>query len=159
MLEGLSLSAGGFAFVCCGISVMWFILFCMFPVTRSRMKLRLVHIARAMVVVGLLPFLFFEIARVLEAMVVMGEYWKPMKSMSTIIAPAIVIGGGIWLMVWIQWFWISAVWIGWKVKARWYEMVLVTIASFLGFVLGGGAIALATLVSKGIDALALWAGI
>jgi len=131
----------------------------MFPVTRSRMKLRLVHIARAMVVAGLLPFLFFEIARVLEAMVVIGEYWKPMRSMSTVIAPAIVIGGGILLMVWNQWFWISAVWIGWKVKARWYEMVLVTIASFLGLVFGGGAIALATLVSKGIDALALWAGI
>jgi hypothetical protein len=159
VFQDMSSEAGSFGSVISGISVMWLILFCIFADTRKRTKLRLVHVARATVVAGLLPILFFEIGRILDAMVFVGEYWKPMSGMSTVIAPVIIVGGGIWLMIWIQWFWISAVWIGWKVKARWYEMVLVVLASFMGLVIGGGLIGLGTVISKGIDVLARWAGL
>ncbi len=150
--------AGMFAMACASISATWFLLFCMFPVTRARMKLRMVHVARAMVVVGLLPFLIFELARFAAAAIYVGEYWAPLANVEMVINLVILLLI-VWMFVWVQWFWISAVWIGWKVKARWFEMILVTTASFLGIVSTGIIHSILLHIGEAINAIATWAGI
>ena len=156
--DGVSSIGGMIAVICMGISMMWFVLFCMFPTTRARTKLRMVHVVRAMVVAGLLPFVIFEFARMAEALIYAGEYWAPLGNAERVLASVFVIVG-FWVFIWMQWFWISAVWIGWKVKARWFEMIPVAMASFFGIVFAG-VIRLILLVFGGaIDAIAAWAGI
>ena len=154
----ISAAVGMFAAVCMGISAMWFVLFCMFPTTRARTKLRMVHVVRAMVVAGLLPFVVFELARVAEAAIYAGEYWAPLSN-AQMLLESIFIFIVVWMFIWVQWFWISAVWIGWKVKARWFEMILVTMASFFGVVLSAVLILVFRLIGAVMHSVAGWVGI
>lgn len=156
--DELALGAGMFGVLCLGISIMWFVLFSAFPTTRKRSKLRMVHVLRAMVVGGLLPLVAFEIGRMLDLLVFVGEYWAPMSNIDSTIA-GIAGSAVIVMLVWIQWFWISGVRIGWKVKANWFEMLLVMLASFFGLVFAGGIIALLRIIGSGIAIAAYRAGI
>ncbi len=156
--DGVSSAGGMIALTCMCISVMWFVLFCMFPTTRARTKLRMVHVARAMVVAGLFPFIIFELARIAEAAIYAGEYWAPLGNAEHILAPVFVTVS-ILVFIWVQWFWISAVWIGWKVKARWFEMVLVTMASCFGVVLSAVLISVFRLIGAVMHSVAGWVGI
>ena len=130
----VSVIAGGLGMLIFGISTMWFVLFSAFPTTRKRSKLRLAHVVRAMVVCGVLPMLVFEIGRVFDVLLFLGETWTPMNGVEPVLM-GIGAAGAVWLLIWIQWFWFSAVWIWWKVKANWFEMFLVMLASFFGIVI------------------------
>jgi ABC-type multidrug transport system permease subunit len=64
--------------------------------------------------------------------------WVPwLKGMTWQVWSRITLVTVLGTLIWLQWFWISAVWRGWKIKARWYEMVLVMLASFGGLLIGG----------------------
>lgn len=150
--------AGAVAALSVGISVMWFLMFCAFPVTRKRTKLRIVHVARAMVVASLLPFVVFEFARIFEALVFLGASWSPMRNASVFIRSLVALMS-LGVVIWVQWFWISAVRVGWKINARWFELVLIVFASFWGLVLGVLMYTTLSFVGMGIDMMAAWAGI
>jgi len=157
-VEGYTSGAGFLANACIGISVMWFLLFCAFPTTRKRVKLRVGHVARAMVVAGSLPLLLIELARSLDAVLFVGTYWKPIAWVGSI-PPTFSITFVVGVLVWVQWFWISAIRIGWKIKASWFELFLVMIASFFGLFLAGLSLLVFGLVGRVIEVLANWAGI
>ncbi len=108
--------------------------------------------------VGLLPMVFIEIGRVFDVLMYIGEYWSPMSS----IEPILMIFTGvvvIWMFIWIQWFWITGVRIGWKVKANWFEMFLVMLASFFGLVFVGLFLWMLQLVGMVIEMGAQMVGI
>ena len=119
------------------LSFMWLVLFCTFTTTRKRSKLRMVHVVRATIVSGLLGLLIIEIGRGLDVLDLAGTLWFP-----SIDVDALFERFGLYILlaviIWVELFWISAIWVGWKVKVHFLEMVLVVIASFFGFVFAGG---------------------
>lgn len=129
--------AGMGAALSVGLSLMWFLLMSAFPVTRRRAKLRVVHVARAMLVCGLTPLLLVPLAMIAEVI----AFVTSLSSSSPVLGSQTPVWAGVWVVlgisVWVQWFWIVAVWRGWQIRARWYEMVLVVIASFFGLVFTG----------------------
>ena len=155
---GMTLDVGSFAIGCAGFSVMWFVLFCAFPTTRKRSQLRMVHVARAMVVAGLFPLLVIEIARVGDALLFAAIIRNPMLAFDSM-AMTILFWMMICLLVWIQWFWVSAVWIGWKVKIRWYELILVVFASLFGILIGSFLVFVLSFIGQGIEMVASQIGI
>ncbi|MAO24335.1 MAG: hypothetical protein CMJ35_11355 [Phycisphaerae bacterium] len=151
---GIVEAAGVMAAVCAGFSVMWFLLFCAFPVTRRRSKLRVVHVARAMVVAGLVAWIFVPLAMIAEEIAFVSVFtplpgWFD-RTMPTVMSTALLLG----LLIWVQWFWVAAVRVGWKIRARWYELVLVVIASCFGVVFAGVLIAGLDLVRQAVE---MWA--
>ncbi len=156
--NGLSAIALASAAFFIGISVMWCILFVAFPTTRKRSKLRFVHIARAMIICASLPLFLIELARGFDVLLYIGDVWVPLsrlESQSLLIWNVAVTC----LLIWVQWFWISATRIGWKVKARWWELILVMLASFFGVVLGGGIIAIAAVFEPVVSVALRWIGL
>ena len=124
------------ATACLGFSIMWLILYSAFPATRKRSKLRMIHIRRATIVAGLLPFLIIELGRLFDAVLFAAIYWNPMSQISLYIYPMIVFLI-LWMVLWTQWFWFAATRIGWQVNAKWWELVLIAIASLLGTPIAG----------------------
>ena len=133
--EPVSVYIGIFGLGLTGVSVMWLVLFCAFPTTRKRSKLRLIHVVRAMVVGVALPLLIYELGRVLDVFMFVNETWGPYGWIDNLMGAAMSIAP-LALVIWIQWFWISAVRVGWKVKANWFELFLVMVASFFGTIIG-----------------------
>ena len=144
--------------VCLGISVMWMVLFGLFPTTRKRVKLRMIHVVRAMVVGGILPMVAIEIGRLFDLLMYIGEFWRPMSNIESVLGP-IAIPSAIWMLIWIQWFWITGVRIGWKVKANWFEMLLVMLASLFGLVFAGLMFAVLRMLGEVIEMAARMVGI
>lgn len=119
---------------CFGISLVWLIMFSAFPATRRRTKLRMIHVVRAVVVAGTVPILGIQLGRFSEALMLAGVYWPPLGEFITPISEELT---SIWLMgaaIWLMWFWIAAVRVGWKVNAKWWELILVSFASLMGIV-------------------------
>lgn len=156
--NGVMFGIGMLALVSLGVSIMWFVLFSAFPTTRKRSQLRMVHVRRAMVVGGVLPMVFIEIGRVFDMMMYIGEYLSPMLSIEPILKvfTGVVV---VWMFIWIQWFWIAGVRIGWKVKANWFEMFLVMLASYFGLVFAGLMMWMLQLVGMVIEMGARMVGI
>ncbi len=132
---------------------MWFVLFALFPTTRKRAKLRMVHLWRAVVIGGFLPFVIFELGRAIELCASIGYFVLPLDSVVPILEQM-----GLWIslgsLLWIQWFWISAVRVGWKVKANWIELILVACASFFGSFFAAGILAILKMVGDVIIRIA-----
>jgi len=156
--EGIASGIFGVALVCLGISIMWMLLYCAFPVTRKITKLRMVHVSRAMIVAGFAPMLVIEFARLLEAVHYASIYSNFMTQISMLIYPMIFIGV-LSMLVWTQWFWIAATKIGWQIKAKWWELVLVTTASFLGMPIAGLIMLAFKPVRAAVEHFAYWVGI
>jgi len=126
-----------FAFISFGIACMWLILMSIFPTTRKRSQLRMIHVVRAVVVSGLTPMLVMELGRMLDVVAAFASWVPWLKGMTWQVWSRITLVTVLGTLAWLQWFWISAVWRGWKIKARWYEMILVMLASFGGLLIGG----------------------
>lgn len=156
--EGIASALFGVALISMGISLMWLILYSAFPVTRKRTQLRMVHINRATVVAGLTPLIAIQLARLLEAVHFAGIYSSIMSQVSLMVVPLTVICI-IAMFVWTQWFWIAATRIGWQIKAKWWELILVAIASFFGLVFGGAFMYAMEHVQSFIDNIATQIGI
>ena len=144
---------------CLGISIMWFILFSAFPVTRKRTKLRMIHVTRAMIVAGFLPMLGIQIGRLFEAIVFAGYYWSPISQFADVGVPIAASALILMTVIWLQWFWIAATRIGWQVKAKWWELVLVVIAAFLGVPMSGFIMIAFKPVRAAVDHFATFLGI
>tara|TARA_R110000868_G_scaffold119469_3_gene317107 strand:+ start:12471 stop:13217 length:747 start_codon:yes stop_codon:yes gene_type:complete len=144
---------------CLGVSIMWYILFCVFQTTRKRTKLRMIHVARAVIVAGSLPFLLIEAARLIEAVQLLSNFNPtPFRVVSNTL-PFLIMIVSVWMMVWTQWFWITASRIGWQIKAKWWELVLVTTASFLGMPIAGLIMLAFKPVRAAVEHFAYWFGI
>ena len=154
LAQGMAMTATA----CLGISIMWLILYSAFPVTRKRTKLRMAHITRATIVAGFLPMLLIELGRLLDAAYFVGLFYKPISFLTIIIYSAINFLD-LWLVIWVYWFWIAATRIGWKIKAKWWELVLLTIASFLGIPIAALIMTAFKPVRIAVDHFALWIGI
>ncbi|MGJ8637314.1 MAG: hypothetical protein ACSHX5_10760 [Phycisphaerales bacterium] len=156
--EGLASATFGVSLVCLGISFMWLLLYCAFPVTRKRTKLRMVHITRAMSVAGFTPMLLIEFARLIEAIHFVAIYSNAVTQISLLTVPLMFISF-LGMLIWTQWFWIAATRIGWQIKAKWWELILVTTASFLGLFISGLIMFALVPAQNAIDQLASWIGI
>ncbi len=157
--QGISQVMAGTATACLGISIMWLILYSAFPVTRKRTKLRMAHITRAMIVAGFLPMLTFEIGRILEAIIFADNFLKPTFFFASSIIYSTIFVLILWMIIWTQWFWIAATRIGWQIKAKWWELVLLTIASFLGMPIAGLIMTAFKPIRIAIEHFAIWIGI
>lgn len=156
--EGVAQGMAMFATLCLGISIIWFLLFCTFQTTRNRSKLRMIHVLRATVVAGFLPFLSIELGRFLDAAYLLSTYWNPISRLS-ILLYSVVFVCILWMVIWQQWFWIAATRIGWQVKAKWWELILVTTASFLGIPIAVLIMIAFKPIRIAIDHFAVWIGI
>jgi hypothetical protein len=141
-----------------GISAMWFLLFCAFPISRKRAKLRVVHVFRAMLIAGLLPMILIEFMRFAGAGLFFVETNNFLINIDSV-GDQISMWLFFLVLIWVQWFWISAVKVGWRVPSNWVSIVIVTIASLMGFVIAGLLAALIAVVQSGAEILATWFGI
>ncbi|MCA9274923.1 MAG: hypothetical protein KDA29_02760 [Phycisphaerales bacterium] len=148
---------GGVAVFCSGVSLMWIIMFGCFPTTRKRAKLRMIHVVRAAIVCSTIPFLAFEIGRVCDGLVYAGDYWSPLRNIEQYLSPLAL--SVVAIVIWVQWFWVSAVRIGWRVRANWAELALVCFASFFGIVFAGVGMLISQSISGMLDLFASQLGI
>jgi len=161
----LQASALPLAFWTLGICLMWFVMFCAFPISRKRAQLRVVHVWRATIVAGFLPMLCVDGSRLIGGTLDMldyavfgsrgfGQIGNP-SQLGELIGIGILIG----VLIWVQWFWVAAVRIGWRVRANWFSILLVIIASFFGVVLAGIMMLAFEPISKVMEAAATWMGV
>tara|TARA_R110002072_G_scaffold150953_8_gene299987 strand:- start:9419 stop:10420 length:1002 start_codon:yes stop_codon:yes gene_type:complete len=112
-------------------SAVWFLMFTAFSPTRRRSKLRMIHVYRALVVSSLMCVLLFEIGRMIDMLYDVSDDLIGIRLGRGFLRFVFVLFP-IAVGIWIQWFWVSAALIGWKIEAKFYEMLMVVIASFLG---------------------------
>ncbi|MBL4697923.1 MAG: hypothetical protein JKX70_03725 [Phycisphaerales bacterium] len=102
--------------LCFGFTAMWLIILSVIPTTRRLAKLRAQHVLRAMILSFLMPVVFVEIVRLIDA----GIFFMkgPFPGSDTIeffvglvLAHSIIYG----MVFWVQWHWISAIRSGWKI--------------------------------------------
>ena len=111
-----------------------------------------------MLVAGFLPMLLIQFGRFADAAFFASIYWAPLNNFENILFSTVLIGIPL-VLIWHQWFWIAATRIGWQVKAKWWEMVLLTIASFLGMPIAGLIMTAFKPIRIAVNHFALWIGI
>lgn len=121
----------GVAIACAGISFLWILMYIVFFESRQRARLRKIHVLRGLIIACAMSLVSIELARILSAGLFLVETVKPGFDIDTVGDPLIYIAI-IGSLVWVQWFWISALQIGWKVKANWALVVLLILATYAG---------------------------
>lgn len=107
-------------------SLMWMIIIWVLPVTRARSSLRAAHLIRATLITTIPVMFFFELVRVITGL----PYWNPVSPLLNWIPYVLILLFGL-TIIWIQWFWIAAMKIGWGIRPVWHIAILGSIASLL----------------------------
>ena len=118
------------AMLICGFvtaqSLMWLIITWVLPITRARSSLRVAHLIRAFLITLIPAIFFFEFVRVIT-----GLYnWMPASPMMNWI-PFVFLALMALTLIWLYWFWIAAMKIGWGIKPVWHIAILGSIAALL----------------------------
>jgi hypothetical protein len=163
--SSLQLSSVPLAFGVLGICLMWFIMFCAFPISRKRAQLRVIHVWRATIVGGFLPLICIDGSRLIGATLDTLDYAVfggqgvgtvgSLMQLGNWIGLAILFG----VLIWVQWFWVAARACRWRVRANWFSILLVIIASLFGFVLAGVMMLAFELISLVVEYAAVWMGV
>ncbi|MGV6814188.1 MAG: hypothetical protein ACWA5W_04155 [Phycisphaerales bacterium] len=126
MLIGLFVFTGVFV----GLTSSWLVVLLALPVSRSMIQLRTAHLIRSWMVTSVVLILNVELFRAVSGIVVwlngawVVRYWA-----------FSFLGFVIFSVVWIQWFWVAALKVGWGIRPVWLIGTLGVIASLLaGFV-------------------------
>ena len=104
---------------CYGITLMWVIILSVVPTTRRLAQLKYGHVARALLISLLMPVVFFESVRLIDASILFsaGKSWFVGSGFYQIYLGPYISQSIVYLMVlWIQWHWVSAIRSGWKIR-------------------------------------------
>lgn len=119
-----------------GVSVLWALILGVVPTTRRIAKLRMAHVYRAGLLTLLMPVVLLETARLIDASVVsvcrFGGLWD---EYARFVAPAMGSTIVIAMVIWVQWNWISAIRIGWRIRPNrlliWVGLLGSSVCSYL----------------------------
>lgn len=107
-------------------SLTWLIIIWVLPITRARASLRVAHLFRAFLITLVPVILFFELVRVIT-----GFFnWMPASPMMNWF-PFVFLALMALTLIWLYWFWIAAMKIGWGIKPVWHIAILASIAALL----------------------------
>jgi len=127
MAEG----AVGAVHVAGGFCVLWAVVMGVVPTTRRLAMLRLAHVLRALFLALVLVSIAYQLGRMFDAATLISMYIFRSRSLWT--------GGGfvfavfmLLMLLWTQWFWITAIRVGWTIRPSWILIVLGSVASLLG---------------------------
>lgn len=118
------------AMLICGFvtaqSLMWLIIIWVLPITRARSALRTAHLVRAFVITLIPAIFFFEFVRVIT-----GFFnWMPNAPVINWI-PFVFLALMALTLIWIYWFWIAAMKVGWGIRPVWPIAILGSFAAML----------------------------
>lgn len=110
----------------CALTTSWFMILILIPTTRKSAMLRKKHVVRAWLVSLVTCVIFGEYFRVTSGLIGWSNggalaFWLP-------ICFFVSLG---FMIVWIQWFWIAAIKVGWEIRPYWLISLLGVIASLL----------------------------
>ncbi|MBL4591955.1 MAG: hypothetical protein JKY96_08350 [Phycisphaerales bacterium] len=132
----------GFSFIAIGVPLMWLVILSVVPTTRRLARLRIKHVFRATVVSIGFAFLGIQILRSADAIGLLEGLWVGSCNMKGSIN-TVSVTLGLLMVVWVYWFWISAIRVGWQVRPSWLLILLGSIATLLGGPMIGGLIGVA----------------
>ncbi len=108
-------------------TTMWLLLIWLLPVTRRQVSIRTIHLVRAWLLTLLPVLVLFESTRVVSGIY---SWYNGTGTILTII-PILFLIILVLSLVWVQWFWIAALRVGWGVRPVLPIAVLGTVASLL----------------------------
>ncbi len=103
-----------------GFSAMWLLILSVIPTTRRLAKLRASHVMRTLVLSLVVPIVLVEIIRLVDAITVV--MWNLTYNLYAV--PVLASGLIYFLIVWVQWHWISAIRSGWKIRPCWLLILI-----------------------------------
>lgn len=119
--------AVGFPFVFMSFVTVWAVIMLAVPTTRRLAKIRKEHVLRVWLMSLIPAIVVFESFRV----AVSTFWWLDVYIDTMYLAISFMAMLGLSL-IWLMWFWIAAIRIGWAVRPSWLLIVLATIASLIG---------------------------
>jgi hypothetical protein len=115
-------------------TLVWLMIMGAVPTTRRLAKLRYAHIFRAVMIGLTLPIAFALLARLLDPIAEVLINWRGWSGWAVRRWSSYPIGliGLYASLVWPQWFWVSAIRTGWRVRPSWLLALLGCVASLIG---------------------------
>ena len=150
---GLTQNGLHFVLITLGMSLLWLIVLCVIPTTRRMAKIRLMHVHRAMAlscfvgILGYLLALFLDTGAQLvlysklsinstRFLSTSGNFSYSLTTTGTnqfeMYANLIVTIGLLFGLIWVQWFWITAIVVGWRIRS-----VLLAVLGLIASLLAG----------------------
>tara|TARA_R110002073_G_scaffold336260_2_gene531530 strand:- start:81456 stop:81983 length:528 start_codon:yes stop_codon:yes gene_type:complete len=149
---GLTQNGMHFVFIALGMSVLWVMVLCVIPTTRRVAKIRLMHVHRAMALSCFAGLLGYLLALIFDTGAQLMMYSKlsinttQLSSTNRIVSYSLTTGtnqfelyanlivtiGLLFGMIWVQWFWITAIVVGWRIRS-----VLLAVLGLIASLLAG----------------------
>ena len=107
-------------------SLMWMVLIWVLPVTRARSSIRSAHLVRAFLITWIPVVFVFELVRMVDGLYM----WNSASPILNWI-PFVFLGALAISIIWIYWFWIAAMKVGWGIRPVWPIAILGSIAAIL----------------------------
>jgi hypothetical protein len=114
----------------------WVIILLATRQTRKRDGIRMIHVFRVLMISAFASALLFELGRVMESAIQIAyvQRWSIRDRLRYDLGPMVFQAASIGLLVWIQWFWITAIRSQWPVPSSRVLSTLGTLASLLASV-------------------------